>query len=283
MTEKPKWRKLLWVKQPYPDNHVDSSFLSQLKRNPNVEPYSFWTLFCDSSVILIHLCSVAIFALVFLGIYNNQWDPVVLAAISSGLSMAGYGTWDLFSNGPKNRVVTVKSTIVILFTLLALSPVLKSLTLSTSSDSIWSLTCWLCLANVLFGDYSFVSRNYFKLMVSTNLALAAAIVLASRMQTTSSVFCFVVFSVEIFGILPIFAHWVRINSQVAHWILLSVLVVITNVGLFSIGGIWALTVWLLSQALVMFIFPGWFLELQKYKNEIQGPWDPAKPVIRTGN
>jgi phosphatidylinositol N-acetylglucosaminyltransferase subunit C len=283
MADKLKWRKLLWVKQPYPDNHVDTTFLSQLKRNQNVQPYSFWILFCDSSVILIHLCSVAIFALVFLGIYNNQWNPLRLATISTGLSIAGYGTWDFLSNGPKNRVVTLKSTILILFTLLALSPVLKSLTQSTSSDSIWSLTCWLCLANVLFSDYSFASRKAFKLMLSTNLALAAAIVLASRMQTTLSVFCFVVFSVEIFGVLPVFAHWVRTNSQIAHWLLLTVLVVATNLGLFLIGGLWALVVWLLSQLLVMFIFPGWFLELQKYKNEIQGPWDPAKPVIRTEN
>lgn len=281
MSGQPKWRKLLWVKQPYPDNYVDSSFLSQLKRNSNVKPYSFWTLFCDSSVILIHLCSVAIFALVFLGIYSSQWNPVRLVAITTGLSIAGYGTWDFLSHGPKDRLVTLKSTILILFTLLALSPVLKSLTQSTSSDSIWSLTCWLCLANVLFSDYSFASRKAFKLMLSTNLALAAAIVLASRLRTTLSVFCFVLFSVEIFGVLPVFAHWLRTTSQIGHWSLLTVLVMVTNIGLFLIGGWWALGVWLLAQILVMFIFPGWFLELQKYKNEIQGPWDPAKPVIHT--
>jgi len=27
------YRKVLWLRQPYPDNHVDASFLSDLKRN----------------------------------------------------------------------------------------------------------------------------------------------------------------------------------------------------------------------------------------------------------
>ena len=29
----PKWRKLLYVQQPFPDNHVDGSFLEELQRN----------------------------------------------------------------------------------------------------------------------------------------------------------------------------------------------------------------------------------------------------------
>lgn len=29
----PPWQKLLWKAQPYPDNHVDASFLSELRTN----------------------------------------------------------------------------------------------------------------------------------------------------------------------------------------------------------------------------------------------------------
>jgi hypothetical protein len=35
-----------------------------------------------------------------------------------------------------------------------LSPILKSLTRSTTSDSIWALSTWLLLMNVAFFDYS---------------------------------------------------------------------------------------------------------------------------------
>lgn len=32
-TNNPPWQKLLWVKQNYPDNYVDSTFLEELQRN----------------------------------------------------------------------------------------------------------------------------------------------------------------------------------------------------------------------------------------------------------
>jgi hypothetical protein len=38
--------------------------------------------------------------------------------------------------------------------LLGLSPILKSLTMSTSSDSIWAISTWLLCMNVAFFDYS---------------------------------------------------------------------------------------------------------------------------------
>lgn len=33
----PPWQKLLWVKQNYPDNYVDSTFLDELQRNGNIQ------------------------------------------------------------------------------------------------------------------------------------------------------------------------------------------------------------------------------------------------------
>ena len=32
-TKKDPWRKLLWIKQDYPDNYVDSTFLEELEKN----------------------------------------------------------------------------------------------------------------------------------------------------------------------------------------------------------------------------------------------------------
>lgn len=92
-------------------------------------------------------------------------------------------------------------------------------------------------------------------------------------------FCFVLFSVQLFGLLPLFATWVRESSAYGHWILLAFLLAVTDVSLYTIYGPWAITVWIVVQVSVALAFPGWFLGLQKYKNEIQGPWDAARPVI----
>lgn len=48
----------------------------------------------------------------------------------------------------------LKSSILVFLSLLALSPVLRTLTASTSSDSIWALTASLLGLNVLLADYS---------------------------------------------------------------------------------------------------------------------------------
>lgn len=36
----PPWQKLLWVKQNYPDNYVDGTFLDELQRNGNFKATS---------------------------------------------------------------------------------------------------------------------------------------------------------------------------------------------------------------------------------------------------
>lgn len=282
-TAPPKpWRKLLWVKQPYPDNYIDDSFLSQLKRNSNVQPYAYWTLVADSSVILLHLCSVALFLQIFVGIYSRGLKPGWIVIVTTILTAAGVLIWEAQNpRGRDGRITTIKSSFLILFTILALSPVLKSLTQSTSSDSIWTLACWLCFANICFHDYSFVPKKEFRPMLSTNLALSAAIVLASRLPTTLSVFCFVLFSIQLFGVFPTFALWIRMTYPKFHWILLTCMITATDIGLIVLQARSVLVGWAAIQILVCFVLPGWLLGLQKYKNEIQGPWDPAKPVLKS--
>lgn len=56
---------------------------------------------------------------------------------------------------PRNqqRLATAKSAILIYCALLALSPILKSLTKSTTSDSIWAMSSWLMCINIFFFDY----------------------------------------------------------------------------------------------------------------------------------
>lgn len=58
-----------------------------------------------------------------------------------------------FSRRNQQRLSTAKSAILIYCALLGLSPILKSLTKSTTSDSIWAMSSWLMLINIFFFDY----------------------------------------------------------------------------------------------------------------------------------
>jgi phosphatidylinositol glycan class C protein len=89
------WRKLLWVKQDYPDNWVDPTFLSQLQRNINVHPYDFYSLVADSTVIVQHLSSVVIFVTSFIAMFKERVSPVSVALVSTALTVAGWAVWDM--------------------------------------------------------------------------------------------------------------------------------------------------------------------------------------------
>ncbi|RSM03159.1 hypothetical protein CEP52_007502 [Fusarium oligoseptatum] len=253
------WKKLMWVKQSYPDNYTDqATFLENLQRNPRLKPYDFWPLVADSTVILQHVCSVIIFIVCFVGIFQERVSPVSVTSWSSFLTFVGWILWERWLSeiedpgdtshgvaaatvtgrvgrtgsvrrpgragsirrplplridsapstaGPsaapsasssttnlhahhaikraqststssltsgavhtprasqehlpelpppllaeesryRQRVETIKSAILIYCTLLGLSPILKSLTWSTSSDSIWAMSFWLLTINI---------------------------------------------------------------------------------------------------------------------------------------
>lgn len=64
------------------------------------------------------------------------------------------GIQSSFSERAQQRIATAKSALLIYAALLGLSPILKSLTRSTTSDSIWAISTWLLMMNIAFFDYS---------------------------------------------------------------------------------------------------------------------------------
>jgi phosphatidylinositol glycan class C protein len=190
---------------------------------------------------------------------------------------------------PQNqrRWATAKSALLIYCALLGLSPILKSLTKSTTSDSIWAMSVWLMCINVFFFDYGGDVVVKFPASLSTNAALMASTVLASRLPSTTHVFSLTLFSIEVFGLFPVFRRHLRHVSWHGH-IVLTVLLVTGaggGLGLCVTGGGWlsALIGVVLGGLLTCLAMGGcswWLIGLQKYKNEIHGPWDPARPIIR---
>jgi phosphatidylinositol glycan class C protein len=465
-----RFQKLLWVKQSCkhcrcrlssvaqitysyfqtdPDNYTDqATFLENLQRNPRVRPYDFWPLVADSTVIVQHVCSVIIFVVCFVGIFQERVSPVSVVGWSSFATFLGWLLWDWWvtkesqdgsadddararmirdgrayreyrpprrqdslgleqssmlnastvsissvsnlpsaasstsnllqdhhpqrpfhplgsstgnsgllvpahahsrsvssvnsiasqasaanspttttttarfgPDGPDHgrtgpptarngrayvRLSTIKSAILIYFTLLGLSPILKSLTRSTSSDSIWAMSFWLLAINVFFFDYSGSSgggssaatsttttTGHNKQMpvasLSTNAALMASTVLASRLPSTRQVFSLTLFSIEVFGLFPVFRQYARHRSWRYHVVLTVLLVLGAGAGVGMIlgdergwpwkKGLLGMVVGCLIAALALGGCSWWLIGLQKYKNEIYGPWDPARPII----
>lgn len=196
------------------------------------------------------------------------------------------------ANRLHQRIGTIKSAILIYSTLLGLSPILKSLTQSTSEDSIWAMSLWLLAINIFFFDYSGGVGAKFPASLSTNAALMASTVLASRLPSTKQVFCLTLFSIEVFGLFPVFRRYVQHRSFWQHVILTALLILGAGWGVGVVmrepdpAGSWpwrrglgGMVVSVLIAAIATGGCSWWLIGMQRYKNEIRGPWDPARPII----
>ncbi|RYP05272.1 hypothetical protein DL764_003933 [Monosporascus ibericus] len=159
------------------------------------------------------------------------------------------------------------------------------------------MSFWLLTINIFFFDYSGGVGVKFPAFLSINAALMASTVLASRLPFTGQVFSFTLFSIEVFGLFPVFRRYARHRSFRYH-VALSVLLVVGagfGVGLILGGGEkdgggggvrppWRSSFFgVLVAALLSVVAMGgcswWLISLQKYKNAINGPWDQLRPII----
>lgn len=70
------WRKVLWERQPFPDNYVDQRFLEELRRNEGIRQYRYWAVVKEAGFVGQQLSCVAIF--ITLWLYMEQvllWVP----------------------------------------------------------------------------------------------------------------------------------------------------------------------------------------------------------------
>ncbi|KAG9286701.1 hypothetical protein G9A89_012251 [Geosiphon pyriformis] len=280
------WRKLLWIKQDYPDNYVDSTFLEELQKNANLRSYDYWTVVMESGVISQHISSIVIFIAVFIYLYLDMLSAQILIIIGTIFTSIGYIFWDLsiFKTDPSyeyTRRKTAKGAIVFFATLLGLSPILKTLTKDTSSDTIWALTVILFLANMLFHDYGSGNRTNIKFpgSLSTNAAIFASVLLASRLPSNSHVFGLMSFAVEWFALFPIFRRYTKSLSANFN-IALTCLLFLLATALFLHISKAIVILYISGITFITFCCPFWLIWIQKYKNEIHGPWDEARPKLQ---
>lgn len=151
----------------------------------------------------------------------------------------------------------------------------------------------MCI-NIFFFDYSGGVGVKFPASLSTNAALMASTVLASRLPSTTHVFSLTLFSIEVFGLFPVFRRYLRHISWRGHLFLTLALMIGAGAGLgtaLSAKPLWhggwkraiaGAVVWCVGSVVGMGGCSWWLIGLQRYKNVVIGPWDPARPVIRGG-
>lgn len=69
-TKDARWKKVLYERQPFPDNYVDRRFLEELRKNIYARKYQYWAVVFESSVVVQQLCSVCVFVCVFVCVHE---------------------------------------------------------------------------------------------------------------------------------------------------------------------------------------------------------------------
>lgn len=168
----------------------------------------------------------------------------------------------------------IKVGIIFTFCLRLAAPILQTLTISFSEDTIYALAITFSALHLAFHDYAYVnsSVDYFSGTTSLNAAIFTAILLASRFQEHNMVMGLILLAVIVFGLFPVLARLVKAYSIVLHWILVFCQWIVTSYMLYSLD--WTLfVVFEVLQVVLMIITPVLYMKMQVWKRAYHGPWD----------
>lgn len=296
------WKRVLWKAQSYPDNYVPPEvFLASLQRNAHFRPYTYWPLVTLTCTITQHVAVIFVFLATFVQLNEHLLDPRTLVWICVACFLVCYTIWNILDDGKhkeqalrktnndnnnsnNTHLKVLKSSIMVFLTLIAISPVLRTLTAATSSDSIWALSSILFILNILLADYTATNARgevHARLtsVLSMNAAISASVVLASRLETDISVFALILFAVHSFVLYPILKPRLQtISTPLWAFITLS----LCTLSIYLLASLSTTVTALCAFVLfsITFVAPMLLVWAQKYKNNIRGPWDVAVPKVR---
>ncbi|XP_054160545.1 phosphatidylinositol N-acetylglucosaminyltransferase subunit C-like [Oppia nitens] len=268
------WKKVLYSRQGVADHYVPPSFLQDLRKNVNLQKYELKDCILSSTALTQEMCSIIIFIVVFL--YLDSGRPQL--SIYTGVTIVVITLFlysSLILSSPSNDVLNeLKSAAIFLISGLAVSPILKTLTETVSTDTIYAMVTIMMLVHLTFYDYGAKAA-----IVSTPVALNAAIFggvcLASRLSTTYDAFALLIFASDIFVLSSILRRRVQLASDNWRIYLTVVHLIISAILLYTACPLIYLYLFILLLVCINFICPLGFYRCQKYKENIYGPWDEA--------
>lgn len=241
-----------------------------LIHNASVEPYVYWHLVRDSSVVSAECSATLLFVLLFVHTYQGALSPVPLVVLAGAFAVPALGVVDQ-SGGLARSVPLV---LLVYGSVLSLAPVMRLLTDSFSDDTIWALVALLLALHLVFFAYGAAADTN---PMSLNAAIFASVLLGSRLASTAHVFGLISVAIQLFALFPLLRRNLRVYSPSAYvalvWLLNIVVLTLAARVSTLLGALFAA-----ALVAITFLSPMWLMSIQRYKNEINGPWDEARPI-----
>ncbi|XP_054724061.1 phosphatidylinositol N-acetylglucosaminyltransferase subunit C-like [Uloborus diversus] len=273
-----KWQKILYDKQGVPDNYVDPTFLSDLKKNVNLRKYSMSEAVIGVLPVTHEICCTVLFVLTFIflkeeisSIFGTVGGVLLLLLVSNLLHLP-FANISTIKLGQLKFMDFTKSCVIFLGFGYIFSPILKDLTKTVSTDTIYAMTSLMLIVHVFFQDYG-AEAAIVSSSLSVNSALFAAVCLSSRLPTVFHTFALVILAVKIFVLLPLFRRAFK-ESNISMF-LNTVMLFITDLVILVYLSLFYAILFTVLCFVINILCPSLFVYCQKYKDNIFGPWDEA--------
>uniref|UniRef100_A0A182Y2U5 Uncharacterized protein n=1 Tax=Anopheles stephensi TaxID=30069 RepID=A0A182Y2U5_ANOST len=269
-TSRKPWKKNLYENAEYEDNYTDPSFLKDMQTNVNLKTYTPQEAFAGATRLSQQISVVTAFLIVFHQLYLQRIEAKVLFYQSAIGTIVGYFLYAGRDIQVAKFVEDSKTALAVLVFGFIFSPLLHTLTNSISTDTIFSMTFFVLVLHLIFFDYG-VSAAFVSKAISLNAAIFGSICLASRLSSSLHAFVLLEVAAVFFALGPFLVR--KLYSL--QFLVLSIAVCCYF--LQSISHI-ILYTYVSTLAFVNLFCPWLFVRLQKYKNNINGPWDEAVVV-----
>ena len=258
---------------------------SALLLTGNVYLPSFGTIVLMSLGIPQQFASVLLFVALFEHLRRGWLSSGMLISASTGATLV---TALVSSHGPGTRTLlsNIPGLAVLVLALYTLTPVLRTLTEATASDSIWALATVLFGGHLALADYAMErdSQSPLQGTVSLNMAMCASVVLASRLCRDTDVFALLLLALQQFAIYPllrdrIYSGFGRMYTDTVIPAAAMPLTLLHICGaVYAMAPISTMVAYAVIPGVSVFISilcPLWMRLAQNWKREMRGPWDEA--------
>lgn len=269
MKAKVQWQKNLYENYGLPDNYTDASFLEQLRKNVKPNNVTLPEAISLGASIAIQLNTVILFVIIFIWL-NKEWitpDSIFVSGVIS--TVLGYIFYKFKERSTATRLVEDFRTALGFLTFgYILSPILKTLTETISTDTIYAMTIFMFLVHLIFSRYGSMQISLSESLSITS-SLFGSLMLASRLASPFHAFCLLTVSVQCFVLLPF------LLSKMNNKILISIILTCSTIYFLSPLSQILLYVFIIATGFLHVVCPFWYVQCQKYKDNIYGPWDEA--------
>ncbi|XP_074523613.1 phosphatidylinositol N-acetylglucosaminyltransferase subunit C [Halichoeres trimaculatus] len=272
------WRKVLWERQPFPDNYVDQRFLEELRRNEGIRQYRYWAVVKEAGFVGQQLSCVALFISLWLYMEQGLLCPETLLWGSLVCALLGYGLYQSLlpqvESGcePRTGLADLQSAAIFLSFTFGFSPVLKTLTESVSTDTVYAMSAIMLLAHLVSFPYAQPSPPG---SLSLNAALFASVCLASRLPGALHTFAMLSCALMVFALWPCLLQRLK-ETAPGHFTGVCVGVCVGGVGGLGSQSPGGAVLLALALGSVTLLCPLLLVCLQRHKDNIHGPWDEAE-------